>query len=189
VHWKSSNPAGQEFHFDTIEMEDPVAGLAPEAPSTAGKDRRIISAATVETVPLTLGISRVPGLGVIAGTLYDCRRRHVQHAAVRIFDGPATDASRTQLSVTKGDGLNTFYFYSGMPSRLQAFTDPEGQFITANLAPGTTVFVEMWGRLQDDQTPAGFGDCTEGCLVSNQEVPVLADTIVITDLNPAYVDN
>ena len=189
VHWKSSNPAGQEHNFDTLELEDPVGGLPPENPSTVGKDRRIISAATVETVPLTLGISRVPGLGVIAGTLYDCRRRHVQNAAVRIYDGPPGDVTRTQLSVTSGQGLNTFYFYAGMPSRLQTYTDPEGQFITANLAPGATVFVEMWGRLQASQTPAGYDDCVEGCLVSVQEVPTLGDTIVITDLNPAYVGN
>lgn len=187
VHWKSANPLGQAYHFDTIEMEDPVAGLLPDSPSTAGKDRKVVSAATVETVPLTLGISRVAGLGVIAGTLYDCRRRHVQHAAVRIYDGPASDADRVLLSITSGQGLNTFYFASGMPSRLQEYTDPEGQFISANLAPGVTVFVEMWGRLQADQLPAGFDDCTGGCPVSSQEVPVVGDTIVITDLSPSYV--
>lgn len=189
VHWKTTDPRGQDYHFDTLEMEDPVAGLPPAPPPTTGQDRQIVSAATVETVPITLGIAREPGLGVIAGTLYDCRRRHVEHAAVRLYDGPPSDAMRQALAVYEGPGLNTFYFYSGMPSRLQEFTDPEGQFLSANLTPGGTVWVEMWGRLEASQLPAGHPGCAEGCLVSLQEVPVLADTIVITDLNPAYAGN
>lgn len=189
VHWVSRNPAGQDAHFDTVEMEDPVGGLPPAAPPTTGHDRKIISAATVESVPLSLGIARTPGRGVLAGTLYDCERRKVEHAAVRVYSGPPTDPDRQLLSIYSKAGLNTFYFFAGMPSRLQEYTDPAGQFLVANLVPGGTVWVEMWGRLRADQLPLGHQDCTEGCLVAAQEVPVLGDSIVMTDLNPLYAGN
>lgn len=186
VHWKMHDPAGKDFHFDTLEMEDPIAGFPPGPPPTTGADRLIISAATVESVPISLGIGRIEGRGQVAGTLYDCARHHVEHGAVRIYDGPPEDPARTQLSAYAGSDLNTFYFFSGMPSRLQRYTDPEGQFLTANLVPGASVWVEAWGRLDPSQLPAGHADCAGGCLVALQEVPVLPDAIVITDVNPAY---
>ena len=40
--------------------------------------------------------------------------------------------------------------------------------------------IEIWGRLET---------CTEGCLISRQEVPVIGDVIVVTDLNPLYQSN
>lgn len=186
VHWKMHDPAGKEFHFDTLEMEDPIGGYPPGPPPTTGADRLIISAATVESVPISLGIGRIEGRGQVAGTLYDCRHQHVEHGAVRVYDGPPDDPTRAQLSAYAGNDLNTFYFYSGMPSRLQHYTDPEGQFLTANLVPGGSVWVEAWGRLDPSQLPADHADCTEGCLVAVQEVPVLSDAIVIIDVNPTY---
>lgn len=188
THWRMTDPSGEDY-FDTFEINDPVAGMPPGPPQTTGKDRLIISTVTMETVPATLGIQRIEGRGIIAGRVYDCQRNEVEHAAIRVYDGPASDPDRQLISVYEGGNRNSFYFVSGMPSRLQQFTDPEGQFVVANLVAGGSVHVEFWGRTQAAWMPTGYQDCSEGCLISTQEVPVVGDTIVITDMLPLYSSN
>lgn len=188
LHYKMIDPTGQDY-FDTMELEDPVAGMAPDPPQTTGKDRKAVSWATVDKVPGMIGIARIEGRGIVAGTVYDCSRDHVEHAALRVYDGPASDPNRVQLSIWDGSSRNSFYFSDDLPSRLQDFTNPEGQFLTANLVPGGTVTLEIWGRLDAAWLPAGYEDCAEGCLISRQEVPVFGDVIVITDMNPLYASN
>jgi hypothetical protein len=186
VHYKMVDPTGSNY-FDTMELGDPVAGMGPGAPTTTGKDRAAISLATVDTVQLTLGMARVSGRGVIAGTVYDCGRHHVAAAGLRVYDAPASDPNRQLLSIWSNEGAdrNSFYFRDGMPSRLQHFTEYEGQVLVANLLAGTPVTLEIWGRVEAGSSPE---DCTGGCLIASQEVPVIADTIVITDCNPLYSD-
>jgi hypothetical protein len=184
VHYKMIDPTGENF-FDTIELEDPVAGMGPGAPTTTGKDRAALSLTTVDTVQLTLGMSRIPGRGIIAGTVYDCLREHVAQAGMRVYNGPASDPNRQLISIWSNDTAdrNSFYFRDGMPSRLQSFTELGGQILVANLVASTPVTIEIWGRMEAAQSPE---DCSEGCLIATQEVPVMADTVVITDLNPLY---
>ncbi len=184
VHYKMVDPTGENY-FDTMELEDPVAGMGPGAPTTTGKDRAAISLTTVDTVQLTLGMSRIPGRGIIAGTVYDCAREHVAEAGLRVYDAPASDPARQLLSNWSNDGSdrNSFYFRDSMPSRLQHYTELGGQVLVANLFAGTPVTLEIWGRIEAGDSPE---DCTEGCLIATQEVPVIADTIIITDLNPIY---
>ncbi len=184
VHYKMVDPTSENY-FTTMELEDPVAGMGTGAPTTTGKDRAAISLTTVDTVQLTLGMSRIPGRGIIAGTVYDCLREHVSQAGLRVYNGPASDPNRQLISIWSNDNpdRNSFYFRDGMPSRLQSFTELGGQILVANLAASTSVTIEMWGRMDAGQSPS---DCTEGCLISSQEVLVMADTVVITDLNPLY---
>jgi hypothetical protein len=184
VHYKMIDPTGERY-FDTMELEDPVAGMGPGAPTTTGKDRAAISLTTVDTVQLTLGMSRIPGRGIIAGTIYDCLREHVAEAGMRVYDGPASDPGRQLISLWSNDNpdRNSFYFRDGMPSRLQSFTELGGQVLVANLFAGSPVTIEIWGRIEAGGSP---DDCTEGCLIATQEVPVVADTVVITDLNPLF---
>lgn len=184
VHYKMIDPTGASY-FDTMELEDPVAGMGPGTPTTTGKDRAAISLATVDTVQLTLGMSRIPGRGIIAGTVYDCLREHVAEAGMRVYDAPASDPNRRLISLWSNDNpdRNSFYFRDGMPSRLQSFTELGGQVLAANLVTGSPVTLEIWGRIEAGQSPE---DCTAGCLIATQEVPVIADTVVITDLNPLF---
>lgn len=187
LHFKMHDPATEDY-YDTIEIMEPVAGMPPGPPQATGKDRIVVSAITMATVPAILGIARQPGTGIVAGRVYDCQRREVQFAAQRAYDAPPDAPSRTLLSVYEGAGRNSFYFGNGMPVRDRVFTDVEGQFIIANVpyTQGEFVTMEMWGRLQSDWLPAGHEDCTEGCLISVQDVPVLPDTVVITDMLPLY---
>jgi hypothetical protein len=168
-----------EDYFITLELNEPVAGMPPGPPQSTGKDRLVISDVTMQTVPAILGIQRVAGTGIVAGRVYDCNRDELQYAAMRAYDGPESDPARQLLSVYEGPNRNAFYFADGMPVRGQMFTDPEGQFLIANLAPtpGDFITMEFWGR---------YGDCPDGCLISTQEIPVVPDSIVVTDMLPLY---
>lgn len=117
VHYKMIDPTGVDY-FDTMELEDPVAGMGPGTPTTTGKDRAAISVVTTDTVQLTLGMSRIPGRGIIAGTVYDCAREHVAEAGMRVYDAPASDPNRQLISLWNNDdpNKNSFYFRDGMPS-------------------------------------------------------------------------
>jgi hypothetical protein len=185
LFWKNTESTS---FFDTVELGDP-AGMPPGPPAETSRDRLIVSNATVDTVQLTLGIARIAGRGVVSGTLYDCKRDHIRYGALRVYDGPASVTTRTLLSTFASSNRNSFYFVDGMPSRLQAFTDPEGQFLVANLLAGSSVTVEFWGRLDAAWLPTGWEDCSAGCQVATAEVPVMPDTIVIADVLPLYSAN
>lgn len=168
-------------YFITLELNEPVAGMPPGPPQATGKDRIAVSAITMATVPAILGIQRIEGRGIVAGRVYDCNRDELRYAALRTYDGPESDSARQLLSVYDGPNRNSFYFADGMPVRGQMFTDPEGQFIVANLiaTPGDFVTMEFWGR---------YAECPDGCLISTQEIPVLPDSIVVTDMIPLYAE-
>jgi hypothetical protein len=187
IHFKMVPDSGSDY-YDTIELNEPVAGMPPGPPQDSGKDRIAVSAVTMESVPAILGINRLEGTGIVAGKVYDCNRAEMEYAAQRAYDAPPDDPDRTLLSVYEGADRNSFYFGNGMPVRNRMFTDENGQFIIANLpvSPGAFLTMEMWGRLQSDWLPAGHEDCTEGCLISIQDIPILADTIVVTDMLPLY---
>ncbi len=178
MQFKIWDPTFQDY-FITLELNEPVAGMPPGPPQATGKDRLIISDVTMQTVPAILGIQRIAGTGIVAGRVYDCNRNELQWGAMRAYDGPESDPGRQLLSVYEGADRNAFYFADGMPVRGQMFTDPEGQFLIANLVPtpGDFITMEFWGR---------YGDCPDGCLVSTQEIPVLPDSIVVTDMVPLY---
>ena len=188
-HFKMQIATGTDY-YDTIEMNEPIAGLAPSAPTTTGKDRLIVSAVTMETVPAILGIARLAGTGIIAGKVYDCNRMEVEYAAQRAYDSGPENPNRTLISVYEGASRNSFYFGNGMPVRNRMFTDVNGQFIIANVpySQGNFLTMEMWGRLQGAWLPTGHDDCTEGCLISIQDIPVMPDTIIVTDMNPLYAN-
>ncbi|MFH2009832.1 MAG: hypothetical protein ABI333_24775 [bacterium] len=178
LFFKMWDPLGEDY-FVTMELNEPVAGMPPGPPQATGKDRIIVSAVTMETVPAILGINRIDGRGIVAGRVYDCNAAEVQNAAMRAYDAPASDPNRVLLSIYEGGERNSFYFANGMPVRGQIFTDVEGQFITANLiaTPGAAITMEFWGR---------WSNCPGGCLISSQEIPVLPDSIVVTDMLPLY---
>jgi hypothetical protein len=172
------DPDPNDDYFDTVEMNEPVAGFS-DPPPTTNIERYIIAMETVETIPATLGIPRIPGTAIVAGTAYDCDHEDVQYGAIRAFN-----AARDTLSKYEGADRNAFYFTGGLPSRRQMYTDPEGQFVIANLPEGDYAYVEFWGRVDAANLPGGFQDCNEGCMVSECPIPRLADVVVITDLDP-----
>jgi len=182
LHFKIWDPTFSDY-FVTMELNEPVAGMPPGPPQTTGKDRLIISAVTMEVVPAILGIQRIAGRGIVSGRVYDCNRDELEHAAMRVYDGPASDPDRQLLSLYEGPQRNAFYFPAGgsIPGKDPMFTDPEGRFIVANLVatPGEFVTMEMWGR---------YAGCPDGCLVSTQDLPVLPDSIVVTDMLPLYAE-
>lgn len=189
IHFKMVDPGGSDY-YDTIELNEPVAGMPPGPPQTTGKDRLAVSAITMLSVPAILGINRIEGTGIVAGRVYDCNRDEIEWAAQRAYDAPPEDSDRNLISVYEGADRNSFYFGNGMPVRNRIFTDEAGQFIIANLpvSPGAFLTMEMWGRLESDWLPTGYEDCTEGCLISLQDIPILADTIVVTDMLPLYAE-
>lgn len=185
MHFKMVPESGQEY-FPTMEIEEPVAGMPPGPPQATGKDRIAVSAATMASVPAIMGIIRIEGRGIVAGRFYDCNRDEVEHGALRVFDRPEGDPARTLISIYEGANRNSFYFIDGMPIRSQMYTDIEGQFLIANLVSGSPVTVELWGRLDPASLPGGYEDCTGGCKLSTQEVPVLPDSLLVTDMIPLY---
>lgn len=182
LQFKMWDPDSTDF-IVTLEFNEPVGGMPPGPPQATGKDRWVVSEATAAMVTTVLGMPLNPGLGIIAGSVYDCNRAELENVAMRVYDGPASDADRQLLSIYEGGYRNSYYFPPGgsIPSQDPdvMFTDPEGRFLIANLVPrpGEFVTMEMWGR---------HTDCPDGCLLSTQEIPVFPDSIAITDMVPLY---
>lgn len=185
MHFKMWDPAADPDYIVTLELNEPVAGMPPGPPQSSGKDRWAVSEITKMTVTAVLGMPIIDGRGIVAGSIYDCNRDELENAAMRVYDGPASDPNRQLLSMFDGSNRNSFYFPPDISIPSQdpdvMFTDPEGRFLIANLiaTPGEFVTVEMWGR---------HASCPEGCLISTHEVPALPDSLVITDMLPLYAE-
>jgi hypothetical protein len=145
------------------------------APSTATQslpEIQSVSGTTAATLPALIGQTRTMGTGVVAGTFRDCQTRPVSNFVVTVSSTPTTATSIA--------GAEAFYFSpiaSPLPVRhtVEDSASANGLFMVIQLPVSATAYVQAWGY---DSTTAIGGDMT---LLSQLEVPVLADTVVTGD--------
>ena len=138
-----------------------------------------VSVLTANALPAFIGVTRTPGLGIVAGAMRDCQDREVKGAIATVS---SVSGTATHLS-----GATTYYFSAGsttLPVRhaQQAYTNGDGLFMTIEVPTTASAFLQVWGFI-DGQDPA-VDDLT---LLAEIPTPVLEDTVVTFSLEPLRI--
>ncbi len=148
-------------------------------------ERGSVSQATADALPAFIGVTRSPGLGVLAGSALDCDGKSVMHAIANI----STTSSAGNAAPTFVPGVQVYYFSAGateLPTRRtkRADSNSNGLFVLIEIPPsaGTTqYYLQTWGFVTAEDVAKG----KEGLkLLSEYEAPVVGDSVIAIDLLP-----
>lgn len=151
---------------DTYEFNQIVA------PDETDNHRFSVSNSTGDFINAWVGVAFDPAKGAVAGALRDCQQHEVANAVGKALDGSGGAAIPDE---------QIFYFNdaAGLPTKRskRVYSDFDGRMLFLNVPPTTTgVTIQAW--VNADGTDAAE------LLVSENVVPVMANSIVITDLDP-----
>ncbi len=142
---------------------------------TAPPSIAIVSLGTANALPALIGVTRTPGLGVIAGVLRDCQGREISNFIAT--------ASSTKATTTRLPNVPTYYFSPTLktPSRnkVQPSASGNGLFMVIEIQPQASTYVQMWGYPTDADLAAGSLK-----LIAELAVPVIAETVVTGSYEP-----
>ncbi|MCB9763151.1 MAG: hypothetical protein H6739_25465 [Alphaproteobacteria bacterium] len=124
-----------------------------------------VSSATYNVIPSLLGVSVQSGMGIVAGTAYDCNGDPVEGVMVI---GKDADGNYPAQSVR--------YFRGEFPNRDQEGTSEDGLWVAINLPPGDMT-MEMWGW-----------NGTEYVMLGSSTLTVVPDSINIASIYYGYPD-
>jgi hypothetical protein len=135
-----------------------------------------VSILTANALPAFIGVTRTPGLGIVAGAMRDCQDREVK--------GTIATVSSVSGTATHLAGATTYYFSAGsttLPVRhvQQPYTNGDGLFMTIEVPTTASAFLQVWGFISG-QDPA----VDELTLLAEIPTPVLEDTVVTFSLEP-----
>jgi hypothetical protein len=146
-------------------------------PDTAAQSIDVsgISEGVATALPAIIGLTRTPGLGILAGAMRDCQEREVSYAVATV--------SGTSGEVDHLDGAVTYYLDSGagLPVRHDQlnYTDTIGTFAVFELPLTTTAYIQVWGFVDEADTEDG-----EMTLLAELASPVVSDTVVTGSIEP-----
>lgn len=135
-----------------------------------------VSLLTAQALPAFIGVTRTPGLGILAGSIRDCDGHEVQ--------GAISTVSTTPGAPMHLDGAQTYYFSAlstSLPVRhsQQLFTNTDGLFVVIELPATTEAYLQIWGFV--DQADMDDGEMT---LLGEIPSPVLADSVITASMDP-----
>jgi hypothetical protein len=147
----------------------------PEEPAQT-HDVNSVSQLTANALPAFIGVTRTPGLGVVAGSIVDCAGNEVGGAIATMS---SVSGSPEHLA-----GAESYYFSAqsqSLPVRhqVQLATNTDGLFVVIELPAASAAFLQVWG-FTGDQDPAS-DDLT---LLAEISAPVLADAVITASLEP-----
>lgn len=164
--YKTWTDPGREETVDTFEAHqiDPYPAGASIATTLNS-----VSDSTYKIIPSLLGVEVQSGLGVIAGTAYDCAGNKIEHAEVLVHDGTGVETGIPDTLVVK-------YFVDKFPNRDQPDTSEDGLWTAINVPPGDwTVEMYVWNG-------------TDHVLVGATVLTVKPDSINISNIYTGFGD-
>lgn len=164
VSWRMTDSSGDQY--PTFHLNQRVE--CESFPCTVSQNRPSVSETTVASVAFLLrGTEPLPGTSIVIGDVVDCQGRSVQFANGRLFDAEGSLI----------EGIETYYFQTVQPVRrnLQSWTSPDGLVAMIDVPAGSLVEISAFGRLDGEET-----------VLSTIRVPPVADSIVVTEMEPLY---
>ncbi|MCE9571896.1 MAG: hypothetical protein K8W52_01950 [Deltaproteobacteria bacterium] len=145
-----------------------------------------ISEGLATALPAFVGFDRMPGTGVLAGAMRDCKGQEVANAIATV-----SSVSLMHKHLTNGTAVaRTFYFSAaaGLPVKpnMSAHTgyatDKDGLFAVFDLPPQTaTAFVQVWGFRTSAELAQGEAGLT---LLAELPAPVISETVITGSIEP-----
>lgn len=146
-------------------------------PDQAAQTQNIsaISEGVATALPAIIGLTRIPGSGVLAGAMRDCDDNEVSYAVATVS---ATSGEADHL-----DGAVTYYLDTGagLPVRHDQLnrTDTIGTFAVFQLPVTASSYIQVWGFVDDADLADG-----EMTLLAELESPVVGDTVITGSIEP-----
>jgi len=145
-----------------------------------------VAASTLSIIPTVLGLTRVTGTALVAGTVYDCADEPVRGLVVRMFaeDADETTATDDTLIVDAGTRTGPGYRYfngDGFPDGDQGFSNVDGLFAAANLPVAAPLRVEAWYN-------AGTATAPVPTLWGCERIRVFPNGVTIVNIRPKRMD-
>ncbi|MCB9745649.1 MAG: hypothetical protein H6740_23935 [Alphaproteobacteria bacterium] len=128
-------------------------------------DFNSVSTTTYNVIPSLLGISVQSGMGIVAGTAYDCNGDPIEGAMII---GRTTSGTYPPQSVR--------YFRAEFPNRDQEGSSEDGLWVVVNLPPDDMV-MEMW-----------VWNGSEHVLIGSSTLTVIPDSINIASIYTGFED-
>lgn len=160
----------------------------PDVPAQTEGSIRTVSKATAATMPALIGVSRTPGTGVLAGAMRDCQDREVSNFVATVVTAQgATEGTHAEIEdqnlANLVPGADTYYFSSsvGLPVRhtQKSAGSEDGLFMVVELSVAPTVFVQIWGYLDDTDLAAD-----KLTLLGELETESKSDTVITGSYEP-----
>ena len=138
-----------------------------------------VSGSTIEVIPALLGISREPGLAIVAGRLQDCNESFVENGIVRLFDPDGNFVEQGTLTSEPG-----YHYFNGnpdsnLPNQEETDSNVDGLYVVVQVpvVDERPYRVEMW---------ANINGTTErvGC----EAARIFPDAVTILNLSPMRAD-
>ena len=174
-------PTGQTHWAFKVVVEDALDTYSLNQyyePGVAAQSDDIdsVSLLTAQALPAFIGVTRTPGLGIIAGSIRDCDGNVVKGAVAAV--------SNTLDVASHVEGGVSYYFSAAntsLPVRhsLQSSTNTDGVFVAIELPPGQERFLQVWGFVDDADLADG-----EMTLLGQVAAPIIADAVVTVSLRP-----
>jgi len=149
---------------------------------------RTVSKATAATMPALIGVSRTPGTGVLAGAMRDCQDREVSNFVATVVGSQGQvegthAAIEAQSRANLVPGTDTYYFSSsvGLPVRhtQKSQGSEDGLFMVVELSVAPTVFVQVWGYMNDTDLAAD-----KLTLIGELQTESKSDTVITGSYEP-----
>lgn len=175
-------PAGQTrvgFKIGAADALDTYLVNQYFAPGAVAQEvpQRSVSRLTAEVLPALVGVTRTPGLGILAGAVRDCAGNEVANVIATV--------SSVQSMPEHLAGAQTFYFSAGTGGSLPIGhadapqTRADGLFVVIELPASTDAYLQVWGF-----TPAQDPATDELTLLAEIFMPVVGDTVITASLDP-----
>lgn len=135
-----------------------------------------VSVSTAQTLPAFIGVDRTPGLGIVSGSIRDCKGNRVRGAVV------TTSSTLDVVNPVEG---SVAYYFSAAPTSLpvrhsqQSATNDDGVFVVIELPPGQERYLQIWGFVDDADLADG-----EMTLLGQVATPIVADAVVKVTTRP-----
>lgn len=152
-----------EDALPTLHLNQRVA--CESEPCTVEQHRISVSQGTADTIPAILGTVLKDGTSIVVGDILDCQRRSVEYANGRLFDDKGAAIG----------GIQGYFFKEEFPVRrsIQQWTSLDGLVVLVQVPAGGLVDIRAYGNLGGEET-----------LLSSVRVPPIADSVIITDMEP-----
>lgn len=140
-------------------------------PGETDNHRYSIANSTADFMNSWVGVAFDPTKGAVAGALRDCQYHEVANAVGKAVDGSGA-------AVIPDSQIFYFNDAANLPTKRtkRVYTDFDGRILFLNVPPTDTgVTIQAW---------VNNGGGVADYLVSENVVPVVADAVVVTDLDP-----
>jgi hypothetical protein len=184
-------PTGGWYAYRVLPYDDPFSRMSDifgvfqynePAPDASGGTvtGNSVNGVTIDLIPSLLGITRAPGLALIAGRIEDCSGQFVENAVVRIYDpdgnciedGPQNDDPH--IHYFNGDASNN------LPALEVTQSNTDGLYLIVHIPPdpeNRPFRVEAWGDVDGEPT-----------LIGCETARIFPDAVTILNMIPLRGD-